>query len=108
MVIIILLLISIFVHTCMIMANLEISEARNFHANVIEEIQASHYIDENEDGIPDVASKKIEEADKRGWKLQCQDMSVNDSTDWKVTLIYKISPLPLLNANEYDIVGYAR
>ena len=106
MLIIIVLLFSLLTNTTMITANLEISEARSFHANAIEEIQASNF-DEK------VISKKILEARDGGngdWTLEVKPVTVYaDRADMKVTLKYKISPLPFVKDNTYrTIVGYAR
>ena len=86
MIVIVLILLSLFINSFMIMANLEITEARNFHAQAIEEIQAS-------------------------WELYVSDnlSPYMDRQDRKVVLTYYISPLPIVGGEEArTIVGYAR
>ena len=83
MILIILLTMIAVVGSCMISANLEITQAREFHANAIERIQASHF-DES------VINELIAAAP-------------NQQPE------YKITPLPLIEDRDYrTITGFAR
>ena len=101
-VVIVLLFLSIFVHATMIIANLQITSARNFHANAIEEIQASGLSEE-------IINQEISLASESGWELKC-DKYVNDSySDVRVELDYTLVGLPLIgDQTTKTIVGYAR
>lgn len=109
MIIIVLILLSLFINAFMIMSNLEITEARNFHAQAVEEIQASGF-------SPNVITEKINEANEhevygKAWKLYVSDnlSPYDDRQDRKVVLTYYISPLPIVGGGEArTIVGYAR
>ena len=104
MVIVCLMIISLLLNLNMITTNLEITEARNFHANAVEEIQASQF-------NQDVINSKIAEAhaDGRDWVLEVKDVTVyEDRKDVKVTLKYKIAEFPFRESEYRTIVGYAR
>lgn len=109
MIIIVLILLSLFINTFMIMSNLEITEARNFHAQAVEEIQASAFSEE-------VINEKIAEANGhqvygKSWELYVSDnlSPYSDRQDRKVVLTYYVSPLPIVGGGEArTIVGYAR
>lgn len=109
MIVIVLILLSLFINSFMIMANLEITEARNFHAQAIEEIQASGF-------SPEVIEEKKNEALShkvygKSWDLYVSDnlSPYVDRQDRKVVLTYYISPLPIVGGEEArTIVGYAR
>lgn len=105
MILIIILTMMAVVNSCMITANLEISQARDFHANAIERIQASNF---NQSVIDEVvAAAPLQQTD---WILEVKDVSIyQDRKDVKVTLKYKISPLPYVTDKEYrTLTGYAR
>ena len=105
MILIILLTMIAVVGSCMISANLEITQAREFHANAIERIQASHFDDS-------VINELIESAPNQQpeWILEVKTVSVyDDRKDMKVVLKYKITPLPLIEDRDYrTITGIAR
>ncbi|WP_129737143.1 hypothetical protein [Massilimicrobiota timonensis] len=104
MIVIVLIIIGVLVNTCMIKANLEITEARNYHAQAIEEIQASGF-------STNVITDKQAEAQEHGWELIVSDnlSPYEDRQDRKVTLVYTITPLPIVGTEqERNIVGYAR
>ena len=90
----------------MITANLEITDARDFHANAIERIQASNF---NPDVIQKVKNEAVTTVHPE-WRLEVENVSVYaDRKDMKVTLHYQISPLPMIqDEQERTIVGYAR
>lgn len=110
-VVIFMIIISVFVHMYFISANLEITAAREFHSNAVERIQASNF---NQNVINDIQ----EEALKREWKIETQNVSVyDDRPDLKVTLKYNIIKLPTFGSDasneddsdyKYTIIGYAR
>lgn len=101
-VVIILLFLSLFVHATMIIANLQITSARNFHANAIEEIQASSFSDE-------IIDQETALAKSYGWELKCEKYTSDSYSDVRVELDYTLIGLPLIGENTQKIIiGYAR
>lgn len=103
MIIILLILLSIMIHSTMIAGNLTITEARNFHASAVAEIQASNFDEE-------VIKEEKESAEQAGWELEVKtDTSIySDRTAYKVTLTYNFPTLPLVgDSKDKQIIAYA-
>lgn len=105
MILIIILTMMAIVNSCMITANLEITQARDYHANAVERIQASNF--DSAVIAEAIASAPMQQSE---WILEVKDVSIyDDRKDMKVTLKYKITPLPFVEDREYrTITGYAR
>ena len=91
------------IHSTMIAGNLTITEARNFHASAVAEIQASNFDEE-------VIKEEQESAEQAGWELEVKtDTSIySDRTAYKVTLTYNFPTLPLVGDSEdKQIIAYA-
>ena len=97
MILIILLTMIAVVGSCMISANLEITQAREF--------QASHF---DESVINELIAAAPNQQPE--WILEVKTVSVyDDRKDMKVVLKYKITPLPLIEDRDYrTITGFAR
>ena len=86
----------------MIAANIQIGNAREFHTNSIDRIQASFY---SQSVINDLQNK----ASENGYTLSVTELSVyEDLKDYKVTLTYDVK-VPLLGiVKSGTLEGYAR
>lgn len=88
--------------SCLITFQLQITAARNFHANCISRIQSSYY---NTNVINECKS----EASDRGYTLTVQDVSIyKDRKDVLVKLDYKASMLLFDLEKETSIEGFAK
>lgn len=106
MIIIILFTILTVTNACQITANLEITAAREFHSNCIEQIQSSNFDSEVVENLKNLATNE----DHPEWLLETKNVSVyDDRKDMKVTLKYKLTTFPFFEDREYrTIIGYAR
>lgn len=82
--------------------NLQIQNAREFHANVIERVQASHY-------SAYVINECKTNASTKGYKLDITNTGVyEDINDYYITLDYDVK-VPLLGTSSSGTLeGYAR
>ena len=88
--------------SCLITFQMQVSGARNFHANCIARIQASYY-------NPDVIDECKDKAEERGYELTVTDVSIyEDRKDVLVKLDYTASMLFLGIEQDASIEGFAK
>lgn len=103
MIIVLLIMLSIMIHSTMISGNLTITEARNFHSAAVAEIQASNFDTE-------VINDEKKTAEDYGWTLDVDtDTAIyDDRTAYKITLTYNFPTLPLIgDSDDKQIIAYA-
>lgn len=94
--------ITIFTISMILVSGMKITNAGQFHAQVIDRIETSYY-------SHSVIQECIEKADEYGYELTVEDKTIyEDRKDVKVSLTYSIS-IPLFNLSSSEtLVGYAR
>lgn len=98
------MVIMLFIFTSIMLAELQIENARNIHTTAINQIQSSYYTADI-DGI----NTQLQEKFGDGWSLTAEKInSVNSRQDYLVTLDYTVY-MPVFNISKTGkLQGYAR